>query len=265
MTLETYVPDRHYRPAFYDWVARNWPQHARYAWPWLHEEWAAPYRTHFEREYRDSTAWIADYILAAMLQKDSEGKSPAPYTQQGGVFFTSAVAQDDAGRNVAADAPQSVVTGDPINPELTNSIEDEVRESQIAEAQEDSNQRQSTQFSPQTGPQPAVQQDASEQSVLTPRPAALKIHFHYFYFVDGPLPIYTEDKVLDCTLTKGAILVLQTPPQPGEKTAEVKVESSNRGDCSPESRFRLLVDTLVGIVPCTIQLCTLLPGRSARA
>lgn len=238
LTLATYVPDRHYGPAFYEWAAHNWPPHARYAWPWLHEEWAAPYRRHFEREYRDSAAWIADYILAAILQMEFGGQSPAAPMEQGGVFFTG----DDAPRN----AGPSVATVDPINPELTNNIEDEVRQSQAAEAGEDSMQGPSTQVSPLTGPQPAVQQEAIEQSAsftATPQPAPLNLHFHYRYWVDARLPIHTED--LDCTLTQGATLVLPTPPQPGEKTAEVMVEFPNPGDCSRDTRIRVSVDRLV--------------------
>jgi len=246
LPLATYVPDSHYGPAFYEWVARNLPPHAHYAWPWLHEEWAAPYRRHFEREYRDSAAWIADYIFAAILQMESGGQSSAAPTEQSGVFFTIKDAPGNAGPSVAADAPPSVASGDPINPELTNNSEDEIRQSQAAEAGEEPMETAITEVSPQTGPQPATQQEASEQSAsskATPQPAPLNLHFHYRYWVDARLPIHTD--VLDCTLTQGATLVLPTPPQPGEKTAEVMVEFPNPGDCSRDTRIRVLVDRLV--------------------
>ena len=43
--------------------------------------------------------------------------------------------------------------------------------------------------------------------------------------------------------------MLPIPPQPGEKTAEAKVERHNPGDCPGDTRFRISVGRLVEMSP----------------
>jgi hypothetical protein len=212
MTLARYVPDRRFSPAFYAWALRPWPGGIHYAWPWRNEPWAAPYRHHFDREYRDSAEWLADYLLATTLQQSQASSAGASYTDADGFFYAGESAAANTGRTPDLNEGQISTDIDPITSAVTAPIEDQTRIDERAMAQE------------ATAPSSDAQTDL--------KPAILDTE-DKLYIVNSTLSV--NDGHVDCTLTWGTILKLAVLPQNGADTVEMVVIHSNPGDCTERS------------------------------
>jgi len=211
-TLAQYVPDWRHSPAFYAWASRFWPEGIHYAWPWRNEAWAAPYRHHFDREYKDLAAWLADYLLAATLQQGQAGGAGALYTEAGGFFYAGESTVVDTGRTPDINGRQISTDVDPITQAVTDPMEDQIRSDVRASAQENE------------------EAHGDAQTNLMPAPLNPKVKKYFVY-----KPVSTHDEQGDCSLTRGALLFLPVPAQGGAKTVDVIVMYSKPGDCAKES------------------------------
>jgi hypothetical protein len=221
MTLARYVPDQRYSPAFHAWAVRPWPGGIHYSWPWRNEAWAAPYRHHFDREYRDLAAWLADYLLATTLQLSQAGSTGASYSDVGAFFYAGERAVADLAQTSDSNGGQVSTDIDPFPPVVMAPREDQIRSDERVAAQEAA----ATARDPQTDLKPAI---------LDPEDK--------LYIVNSTL--FVNDGDVDCKLTWGTNLVPAVPPQSGAKAVEMVVTHPNRGDCPDRSKVPVSVSDL---------------------
>ncbi len=210
ITLAHYVPDRRYSREFYDWAARPWPAHLHYRWGFRDQAWAAPYRHHFNREYRDFAAWLADYLLVTTLWQGQAEAAGVSYADLGGTFYVAENSDPYTGQDAAnSNSGQAAVYADPVELPPTEPIEEQIRADQKALAEK--------------AAAPSSTQEADLKPVfLDP---AVKV-----YFVNSQ--VFTHDAQGDCTLANGAVLFLPVPAQPGADTVDVVVKHSLQGQCA---------------------------------
>jgi hypothetical protein len=222
ITLAHYVPDRRYSKEFYEWAARPWPAHTHYMWGFRDQAWAAPYRHHFDREYRDFAAWLADYLLVTTLWQEQIDATGASYADISGSFYVGENPEPYTGQDVAiSNSGQAAVYADPVDLPPTGPIEDQIRTNQKALAEK----AEAPSSTPEADLKPVA---------LDPR---IKL-----YIVNSPLIIH--DDHIDCSLTHGASLILPVPAQDGALTVDAVVKSSHQGECAIGSTISVAVRAL---------------------
>ncbi len=239
-TVEKYVPAQKYPPAFYTWVARRWPQHAHYRWPWIREPWAAPYRLHFEREYPSFADWLADYVFAGMLEMQYENGNQ--YTESEGSFYSGDSGSEDANSGLPMNGYQAEAAPDPVDPRTTSAIENQFSEYEPGLNAENTEQNPIWATNSAATLQPTAPEFPSSTSTMRSCPPPITLQ--KIYLVDRPLPIHMDQ--LSCTLTIGQTIAPDAP-NPCSSVVMATVVTSDHSvtdQCAPRSRVQVALSQL---------------------
>lgn len=201
IALEHFVPAVYYAPAFYGWAYYPWATPAAYNWGWMGNPWYRFYSPYFSpyAVYPSGYAWLTDYFLAGTLRDAYQQQMQPP-------------ADDGNGTGVSSEGPPTddavaAQTWTPITPELKTAIADEVQHQLAYENAASS------------GTAPGNVGDL---------PSALKPNS--VFVVASALDVAIADQQT-CALSPGDVLQLAATPPDDSPLADLKVGSSNRGDC----------------------------------
>jgi hypothetical protein len=90
ITMQSYVPEVHYEPAFYGWAYDPWRTPVNYSWRWQRDPWHEFYSGYFTplSVYPNSASWLTDHLLAESLRtaylarnEENVGEQQALYAQ----------------------------------------------------------------------------------------------------------------------------------------------------------------------------------------
>ena len=213
VVYERYVPATYYAPRFYRWAYYPWQRPVVYSWGWEAEPWYAYSGPYFvpDQSYSSPSLWMADFVLAAEMRL---------------AFQANQYASHSAGST----DPSPVVGGTPISTETKQALADQIKEQVSAE-----NAAATQNSATSSAGALATPRDAESPSVLDPE--------QKMYVVSSVLQVQTADAI-DCTLTPGDILWIDTPLREGTQTAQLRVKHPKRADCPEKQKVTLTIGDL---------------------
>ncbi len=206
VVYERYIPAYYYAPRFYGWVYYPWQGPVVYVWGWGGAPWYTYYGPYFSPypTYPSAYFWLTDFLLAENLQLAYQ-------------------ANQEAQANARVESSQSGAAV-PLSPEVKQEIAEEVRRQVMAENTAASTGNQAAQASADAAP-----------AVLDPK--------RKIYIVANTLQVQTADGV-ECELTAGDVLRLDTPVADGDQTAQLHVVSNKQADCPAGQQVTLAIQDL---------------------
>ena len=193
VALSVYGPAFFFRPAFYGWAYYPWAAPITFGWGWGGSPWYGYYGGYFQPypTYPSAAYWLTDYIIANDLQ--------AAYANQ---------QQVDGGPGGMPEA------GGPaeLSPEIKQQIADEVRNQLALEGQEAQMNAQQQDIDPGSSGIPRLLSDG-------------KPHV----FVAGATLDVVRANGMECEVSEGDVLRLETPPPPDATAVDLKVLASKGG------------------------------------
>ena len=191
--LNVYAPGLYYGPGFYGWAYNPWATPIAFGWGWGGSSWYGYYGGYFQpyAVYPSASYWLTDYIISRDLQA-----AYAAHQEAGEVDGT----------------PAAVGASPELTPEVKQQIADEIRNQLALENME--------------AAQTAQHQDVDPASSGIARLLADgKSHV----FVAGGALDLVDANGLECGISDGDVLALQTPPPTDAIAADLVVVASKGG------------------------------------
>lgn len=195
--LVGYTPVRFYRPAFYGWAYNPWARPVYYRWGWMGAPWYGYYGWYFAPApyYPSAAFWLADYLISAQLA--------AAYQENANA---AAMAQQQA--------MQQQAMGGQITPELRQAIADEVQRQMAIENQQSQLAARNQMDDPASSGIPRLLSDG-----------------HPHVFVASYNLEVTASTGQMCTISRGDVLRLDSPPPSDSPVAYVQVAATRSMGC----------------------------------
>lgn len=210
--INVYAPYAYYRPAFYGWAYYQWGAPVYYQWGFAAAPWYGYYGYYFTPypAYPSASYWLTDYMIQQDLQ--------ASYT-----------ARTEGGE--ANGAPPPAGDQAQLTPEVKQQIADEVRAQLALEGQEAQQNAQQKDIDPGSSGIDRILSDAAQG----------KAHV----FVVGTSLDLVDKTGLECPLSDGDVLALQTAPPTDAKVADLVVLASKGGqECQKQAVVEVNLDDL---------------------
>ena len=204
VSLNLYVTNRYYAPAFYTWAYNPWPAPVVYRWGWSGSPWYGYYGGYFTPypSYTSAAFWLTDYLVAASLERAYQERMDAQAS-------ANAQAYGDYGPT-------------PMTSDVKQAIADEVRRQLDQERSEGQ----------------AVAQNADYSGA----PSFLTDNSTHVFIVASSLDVSSRDG--ECPVTEGDVLQLTNAMPATATSADVLVLASKGGDCHKGSVVSVAVADL---------------------
>jgi hypothetical protein len=194
IVLHGYVPVRYYSPGFYGWVYHPWARPVSYGWGWGGSPWYGYYGGYFAPApyYPSPALWLADYLISQQLMAAYQERANAAAMQQ----------------------QQQNFAGNQMTPEIKDAIAMEVQRQLTLENQES---------------QLAARHEMGDPA-SNGIPRLLNDNKPHVFIVSYNLEV-TDSAGQVCSLSRGDVLRLDSPPPPDATAAYVQVAASKGIGC----------------------------------
>jgi hypothetical protein len=210
--LHVYAPSMYYGAGFYGWAYNPWASPIAFGWGFGGSPWYGYYGYYFAPypSYPSASYWLTDYMISSDLQ-------------------TAYTAHQEAGEVDGAPPAQS---GPPeLTPDVKQQIADEIRNQLALENQEAAFNAHQLDVDPGSSGIDRLLSDAAKG----------KQHV----FVVGTALDVVDASQMECTLSDGDVLALQTAPPSDAKAADLIVLSAKGGqECQKQAVVSIALEDL---------------------
>ena len=210
--LHVYAPGMYYGPGFYGWAYNPWAAPITFGWGFGGSPWYGYYGYYFTpySAYPSASYWLTDYMISSDLQ-------------------TAYAAQQEAGEVDGAAPAQG---GQPeMTPEVKQQIADEIRNQLALENQEATFNAHQMDVDPGSSGIDRMLSDAAKGK-------------QHVFVVANALDVVDASQ-MECTLSDGDVLALQTSPPADSKAADLVVLSAKGGqECQKQAVVSIALEDL---------------------
>ncbi len=192
--LNVYAPGFYFGPGYYGWAYNPWAEPIAFSWGWGGNPWYGYYGYYFQPYpvYPSAAYWLTDYMISQDLQTDYAAHQQAGETD---------------GSEAAAGAPPE------LTPNVKQQVSDEINGEIALENQEATETAQNQNVDPGSSGIARILADG--------RPHV---------FVAGDALDLVDASGMECGVSDGDVLLLQTPPSADATAANLVVLASKGGD-----------------------------------